>query len=91
VCWVRLRRGERTESLTLTSLGRRTVRKLRLRGLMAVRRRLWTEGCTIGPPAESESASGRKSQPLEQLGVRVGAVAYMRLSLLESRAGSHRR
>lgn len=37
-----------------TSLGRRTGRKLRLRGEMAVTSRDWTEGWTMGPPAERE-------------------------------------
>lgn len=41
---------------TLTSLGSKTVRKLKLRGAIAVKSIDWTEGCTIGPPAESEYA-----------------------------------
>jgi hypothetical protein len=38
------------------SLGRRTLRKLRLLGQMGVRRRLGTDGCTMGPPADREYA-----------------------------------
>lgn len=48
------RRRKRTARSTVTSLGRRTVRKAKLRGEIAVTRRDCTEGWTIGPPAESE-------------------------------------
>lgn len=48
------RGGGLTLSWTTESLGRRTVRKLSERGQMGVSTRLCTEGCTIGPPADSE-------------------------------------
>ncbi len=42
--------------LSSHELGRRSVRKLKLRGAIGVRRKLSIVGCMMGPPAESEYA-----------------------------------